>query len=73
MAEGEPRRRGATIMLQTLELGTKLRLKNSATGEVVGNPKDGSWIFLRYETSPDPAEVGTEGLVFADDVVEIVE
>ena len=48
-------------------------MKNSATGEVVGNPKDGSWIFLRYETSPDPAEVGTEGLVFADDVVEIVE
>ena len=73
MAEGEPRRRGAMIMLQTLELGTKLRLKNNATGEVVGNPKDGSWIFLKYETSPDPAEVGTEGLVFADDVVDIVD
>ena len=73
MAEGETRRRGAQIMLQTLEIGTKLRLRNNAAGEVVGNPKDGSWIFLRYKTSPDPAEVGTEGLVFADDVVEIVE
>jgi hypothetical protein len=73
MAEGETGRRGATIMLQELELGTKLRLRNSATGEVVGNPKDGSWIFLKYETSPDPAEVGTEGLVFADDVVEVLD
>jgi hypothetical protein len=73
MAEGEPRRRGAVIMLQNLEIGTKLRLRNDATGQVVGNPKDGSWIFLKYETSPDPSEVGTEGLVFADEVVEIVD
>ena len=60
-------------MLQTLEVGTKLRLRDNATGEVVGNPKDGSWIFLKYETSPDPAQVGTEDLVFADEVVEILE
>jgi hypothetical protein len=40
---------------------------------VVGNPKDGSWIFLKYETSPDPSEVGAEGLVFADEVVEIMD
>jgi len=60
-------------MLQQLEIGTKLRLRNDATGEVVGNPKDGSWIFLKYETSPDPSEVGTEGLVFADDVVELLD
>ncbi len=73
MAEGEPRRRGTVIMLQNLAIGTKLRLRNDATGEVVGNPKDGSWIFLKYETSPDASEVGTEGLVFADEVVEIVE
>lgn len=72
MAEADGRR-GATIMLQQLELGTKLRLRNNATGEVVGNPKDGSWIFLKYDSSPNPAEVGTEGLVFADDVVEIVD
>ena len=73
MAEGEPRRRGAQIMLQTLELGTKLRLRNDATGEVVGNPKDGSWIFVRFESSPDAAQVGTEDLVFADEVVEILD
>ncbi len=73
MAEGEPRRRGAQIMLQTLELGTKLRLRNDATGEVVGNPKDGSWIFVRFESSPDAMQVGTEDLVFADEVVEILD
>jgi len=73
MAEGEPRRRGAQIMLQTLELGTKLRLRNDATGEVVGNPKDGSWIFVRFESSPDATQVGTEDLVFADEVVEILD
>ena len=72
MAEGDAHR-GAAIMLQQLELGTKLRLRNNATGEVVGNPKDGSWIFFKYDSSPNPAEVGTEGLVFADDVVEIVD
>jgi hypothetical protein len=59
------------VMLQNLEVGAKVKLKGDITAEVTGNPKDGSWVYVRYLSHPkDPAQVGAEELAFADDVVE---
>jgi len=58
-------------MLQNLEVGAKLLLKGDITAEVTGNPKDGSWIYVKYLTHPkDPSLEGSEELAFADDVVD---
>lgn len=68
--EGEGRRR-LPIMLQNLPLGAKVKLRHNVTAEVTGNPKDGSWIFVKYLSHPeDPAQEGQEGLAFADEVLE---
>ena len=56
-----------------LEAGAKVRLKDDALAEVVSNPKDGVWIELRYLSVPhDPSQEGTEELVFAENLVELV-
>ena len=53
--------------------GQTVRLYGDATAEVVSNPKDGVWLFVRYLTSPDdPEQVGVEDMVFAQDVLELV-
>lgn len=60
-------------MLNVLELeaGEKVRLQDGAIAEVVANPKDGVWIELRYLNVPqNPAQEGTEELVFAESLVE---
>ena len=71
-ASAEPvrRPRGAEIMLQQLPLGTRLRLKNGADVEIVENPRDGQWLFVR---PVDAAADQDPDLVFAADVVELVE
>ncbi len=62
------------VNIRLLEPGTKLRLSNNATGEVVTNFNDGVWITVRFLTSPeDPALEGTEDMVFAQDVMEVLE
>ena len=59
------------INVRTLEPGTRLALADGSTVEVVTNPKDGIWLFARYLSSPrDAALVGTEEMIFAQDVVE---
>ena len=59
------------VMLQDLEVGAKVRLKQNIVAEVTGNPKDGSWIFVKFLTHPeDPSQEGVEGLAFADEVLE---
>jgi hypothetical protein len=61
------------INLVMLEPGDKVRLKNQAVAEVVANPKDGTWIFLRYVESPDDLSlIGSEEMVFADDILELI-
>ena len=62
-------------MVNVIELqpGTKIRLVGDATAEVVANPRDGIWIQVRYLTSPaDPAQVGTEELLFAENIIEVL-
>jgi hypothetical protein len=47
-------------------------LDGGATAEIVSNPLDGVWVFARYLSSPaDPARVGSEEMIFAQDIVEI--
>ena len=62
------------VNIRLLEPGTKVRLSNSATGEVVTNFNDGVWVSVRFLTSPeDPSLEGTEDMVFAQDILEVLE
>lgn len=62
------------INVLSLEPGTRLRLVGDAIADVVANPQDGVWLLLRYVASPGhPEQVGVEEMVFAEDVLEILE
>ena len=55
-------------MLQKLPVGTRLILRDGAEVEIVENPRDGQWLFVRPAGSDQDAE-----LVFASDVAELWE
>ena len=60
------------INIRDLAVGTRVMLGSGAEVEIVSNPKDGVWLFARYLSSADdPAMVGEEEMVFAQDVVEV--
>ena len=60
------------INIRVLEPGTRIALIGGATAEIVSNPSDGVWVFARYLSSPDdPARIGSEEMIFAQDIVEI--
>ena len=60
------------INIRLLGPGIRVALADGATAEIVSNPNDGVWVFARYLTSPeDPARVGSEDMIFAQDIVEI--
>jgi hypothetical protein len=60
------------INIRTLEPGTRIALVDGATAEIVSNPADGVWVFARCLSSPDDAaRVGSEEMIFAQDIVEI--
>jgi hypothetical protein len=62
------------VNLRLLEPGTQIGLSDGSTAEVVSNPRDGVWVFVRYLSSTgDASVVGTEEMIFAQDVVEILE
>jgi hypothetical protein len=62
------------INLRLLKPGTKIGLSDGSTAEVVSNPLDGVWLFARYLSSAsDSSLVGTEDMIFAQDVVEVLE
>ena len=62
------------INLRLLEPGAKIGLSDGSTAVVVSNPKDGVWVFARYLSSPnDPSLEGSEDMIFAADVVELLE
>ena len=62
------------INLRLLEPETKIALSDSVTAEVVSNVMDAVWVFARYLSSPsDDPLVGTEEMVFAQDIREILE
>ena len=62
------------INLITIKEGATISTISGATAEVVNNPKDGVWVFAKYLTSPeDPALIGTEDMIFASDIAEVLE
>jgi hypothetical protein len=62
------------INIRLLGPGTRIVLDDGATAEIVSNPLDGVWVFARYLTSTeDPARVGSEEMIFAQDIVEVRE
>ena len=59
------------INIRDLPPGTRVVTGDGAVAEIVSNPADGVWLFARYLESPrDPALVGQEEMIFAQDVVE---
>jgi len=60
------------VNIRDLAIGTRVMLGNGAEAEIVANPMDGVWLFARYLSSADdPAMVGEEAMIFAQDVVEV--
>jgi hypothetical protein len=60
------------VNIRLLEAGTRVALVDGTTAEIVSNPLDGVWVFARYLSSPDdPGRVGSEEMIFAQDIVEI--
>ena len=61
------------VNVRELAAGTLVRLSSGADAEVVSNPGDGVWVFCRYVAcADDPALVGQEEMIFAQDVVELL-
>ncbi|HTQ33501.1 MAG TPA: hypothetical protein VMI30_04975 [Stellaceae bacterium] len=60
------------INVRELPVGARVVLVNGAEAEVVSNPNDGVWLFARYVSAPaEPALVGQEEMIFAQDVAEV--
>ena len=60
------------VNIRQIAPGTKIALVDGALAEIVSNPNDGVWIFARYISAPnDPALVGHDEMIFAQDVVEV--
>jgi hypothetical protein len=60
------------VNTRALTPGMQIVLVDGAVAEVVSNPLDGVWVFARYLSSPaDPAVVGSEEMIFAQDIAEI--
>ncbi len=60
------------INIRALAPGTRIALVDGALAEIVSNPADGVWLFARYLEAPrDPALVGQEEMIFAQDVVAV--
>ncbi len=60
------------VNIRGLPAGTRVVLATGAEAEVVTNPGDGIWLFARYLSSAaDPAIVGQEEMIFAQDVVAV--
>ena len=60
------------INIRTLEPGTRIALVDGALPSSSRIRRDGVWVFARYLSSPDdPARVGGEEMIFAQDILEV--
>jgi hypothetical protein len=59
------------VNIRDLAVGTRVVLGNGAEAEIVDNPKDGVWLFVRRLASADDPATGEEEMIFAQDVVEV--
>jgi hypothetical protein len=61
------------IDVLTIKPGTRLQLHEGIVAEVLENMEDGMWLQVRYLEFPGhPAEVGTEELCHAQDILEVL-
>ncbi len=62
----------APINIRDLAPGTSVVLVDGSEAEIVDNPRDGMWLLARYLSAPhDPALVGQEDMIFAQNVVAL--
>lgn len=54
------------VNIRTLAAGSRVVLASGAEAEIVSNPQDGVWLFVRMADSD-----ADEEMVFAQDVVEV--
>ncbi len=53
--------------------GLKIKFTNGAIGEIVGNPRDGAYLLVRFLEHPeDPSKVGEEEVVYMAEVEGVV-
>jgi hypothetical protein len=65
---------GGVINLRLLGPGTKIGLSDGSRAEIVSNPLDGVWVFARYlSSSGDGSQPETQEMIFAQDIVEVLE
>jgi hypothetical protein len=57
------------VNVRDLAVGTRVVLGSGAEAEIVANPRDGVWVFVRYVEAE--AMVGEEEMIFAQDVAEV--
>ena len=61
----------APEVFRTLPEGTKVKMFNGSSGEVIANPQDGGFVLVRIDAHPkDPSKVGEEDYVFFNEVRE---
>jgi hypothetical protein len=53
---------------RNLPEGASVTLLNGAVGEITGNPRDGNWVLVKFESHPDASKVGQEEYVFFNEV-----
>jgi hypothetical protein len=63
----------AAVIYRDLPVGARVKRKDGAILEVIGNPRDGAWLLIRVVEDPhDPASVGQEDMVFFTDVEAVI-
>ncbi|MCA6122151.1 hypothetical protein J6500_09650 [Bradyrhizobium sp. WSM 1704] len=56
-----------------IKVGTRLRLQQGVTAEVVENMDDGQWLQVRYlEVPARPDDVGSVELCHAQDIIRVL-
>jgi hypothetical protein len=60
------------VNVRDLAVGTRVVLGSGAEVEIVSNPGDGVWVFVRgVAADGESGLVGDEEMIFAQDVVEV--
>jgi hypothetical protein len=57
------------VNVRDLAVGTRVVLESGTEAEIVANPGDGVWVFVRGVASD--GTTGEEEMIFAQDVVEV--
>ncbi len=60
------------ISIQTLEPGTRVKLAGGIIAEVRDNPRDGSWLVVRYLEVPSGTPSVSDEMAHADEVIEVL-